>query len=127
MSLITRRKFHKISGVIDFECSAMKGNPIADFMCMITSAGNMLFGENQEMINKTFFDENSFSREVGKCVDFFSKAMKIEMDDLVQVLPMYSDREICKAKKWSTKNLGFHMLLKKNLIERKEKIFLWLK
>ena len=121
------KRTSKITGVIDFETFAMKGNPIADFMCIITNAGNRLFGVNQDMINRTFFADNSFSREVGKCVKFFARSLNIEIEELIQVLPTYSDREIIKSKKWSMKNLSFHKLLKKNLVGRKDKTFFWLR
>lgn len=109
----------KITGVIDFENFTMNGFPVTDLIDIIASTGSELFGFTKDMINKTFFELNSFSEEVRKCVEYFCRSCKLEVDDLISVLPVWSDKAIYQSRKIGDNALlKFHILLKKMLIKR---------
>ena len=117
----------QVTGVLDFENFTINGFPIANLMDIIVSTGTTLFGYTQNMINKTFFESNWVAEEFKKCVKYFSEACEFETKDLIQVLPIYSDRAIYYSKKWGGEKLfRFHALLKRTLIERRDEI-IWAK
>lgn len=116
-------KDSRVSGVLDFENFDMAGVPAVDFLGILVSTGTTIFGLNEEMIEKSFFERNPFSVELLRCIQLFCRHFQRDVRAFLGLTPLYSGRAKSLSRRWRMEEFErFHRLLASKLSERSDQV-----
>lgn len=80
----------RISGVIDFEYFSCKDFFFKDFLKILLSTSSLFYGcdyrYDREMINRIFFEEDRYSREINRILYKFSDSFQIDGNQIIDYI-----------------------------------------
>ncbi len=113
----------KITTVVDFENFQVASFPLADFVGLIVSIATEVFGRGNEMVDATFRTTTWFSQEVARQTAQLCRLIGCELEEFVDMLPLYTDRAMSVATRWGMQaELDLHESLRKCFVSERETV-----